>query len=82
MAYINLQNYRLSSILLGSEVILAVVESWPLVLYRDLNKSQCIHCLLGQKKWPLYRGDHCGEVAVSGGATVNYLWLTVQKWVC
>ena len=39
-------------------------------------------CLPGQKKWPLYRGGHYGEVAVSGGATVNYLWLTVQKWVC
>ena len=22
------------------------------------------------KKWPLYRGDHWGEVAVSGGSTV------------
>ena len=32
-------------------------------LWRGLNKIQCMDCL--QKKWPLYKGGGCGDVAIS-----------------
>ena len=43
---------------------LMVVED---VLYRGLNKSQCMDCTPGQKKL-----GRCGEVAVNGGSTVAF----------
>jgi len=47
-------------------------------MWRGLNNCQCMVCLPENvavvERWPLWRGGHCGEVAVSRGSTVNNLY--------
>ena len=50
---------------------MAVVERWP--LWRGFLKGELSEWIRsqGRNTWLLWRGGHCGEVAVTGGLTFN-----------